>query len=187
MTRESEDIQPTEQLKQYGEHSTTIEEQTDYYDIHPTSIADVKKQLVDKTPVFMHGSRFMAKTILSLKTGFNGMITPEGVAVKNIQVSLKITYVMPRLVEGCCSADIVNYFDALYDKLKLHEDGHGNIGKESIPEIIDYVMDTPAQKDFETLTTFFYQRKNFIFDKAEQRSTDYDLETNHGKTQGAYI
>jgi len=45
----------------------------------------------------------------------------------------------------------------------------------------------PPQADFEALERLFYQRNSEIIDGYQEQSKKYDVETNHGYTQGAYL
>jgi len=167
----------------YAKHAITYE----YYEISPNSIKDVEKQAVKHTPVFIDGHKYLAKTKWSIQTGFTGYKTVEGYGVGSINLDIKISYVMPRLADNCCDEEIVSFFNAAYDKLHLHEKGHGQIAIDSEQMIKTFLMETPIQEDFETLKTVFYQRNGEIINQIQDISVQYDKETEHGFTQGAHF
>jgi len=159
----------------------------EYYEISPENSADIKTQAFLNSDVFIDGNYYLAKTKWSIQSGFTGYHTMVGIGVKSVELDINITYVMPRLATNCCGDDIVTYFNEVYEKLELHEKGHGQIAIDSIPIITKYLMATPPQEDFKTLKAVFYQRNGDIISQFEALSNHYDDETNHGYTQGAYF
>ena len=162
-------------------------ERFEYYDIYPVSVADVKVQLVDKSPVRIDGENFMAKTRWSVQTAFWAKFTMVGTGVKRTDIFVKVAYTMPRLAEGCCADDIIHHFDSFYEKLMLHEKGHSQHALNCMATLSHELMKTQPQADFKALKKLFYQRNNAIIAGCEDLSNRYDVETNHGYTQGAFI
>jgi predicted secreted Zn-dependent protease len=65
--------------------------------------------------------------------------------------------------------------------------GHYKYGQQAVKAVDKAILDMPAMKDCKALEKAVAQRANTISDEYTLRSRQYDVNTDHGRTQGAWL
>ncbi len=134
------------------------------------------------------GQRFFARTKWYVKWRFDYDDSAEFCRAKDIRTDLKITYQMPTWPDKSeASPGLINYWNGFMANLAEHEIGHGDIGRKTETQInktlSDYGGDHDSCRDLgKALNAIAHD----IIDSSTL-DADYDKETQHGKTQGAFF
>jgi predicted secreted Zn-dependent protease len=156
------------------------------YDVdvaHARSISDA----LDKTsPHRQDGKTFYGFTTWNVLTTFQLHSESNGSCkLAQIETKLSVNIDLPRLI-GANSTQ-TGSFETFLSALRIHELGHYAIGQEAAAAVDAKITELPEMVSctaldaavgaahFETMRTF------------EARGAAYDVETNHGKTQGAWL
>ncbi len=148
-----------------------------HYTVSGASPADVRASMNKVRP-----KGFDAYTSWNIRWNYTYRQANGRCAIASVTTRLAIAYTMPRVETQ--NANLQKGFDAYLQKLRVHEDGHANIGQSVARKIDDGIAGLTAPA-CETLD----QRANALGEKLVKEGAaadiDYDRVTDHGKTQGA--
>lgn len=78
-------------------------------------------------------------------------------------------------------------FEVFLAALRVHEEGHYAIGREAAKAVDAALLALPEMVDCDTLQAAVTATGNETMSSFKDRGAQYDLETQHGKTQGAWL
>jgi len=104
-----------------------------------------------------------------------------------VETSVKITYTFPRLSIKTQSSEVKEVWNQFYPALVEHENGHGQIAIEAAQEIERSLRNMPSYSNCNLLSKKANDKAQSILDEFAPKHRDYDIKTDHGKTQGAYL
>lgn len=156
-----------------------------HYTINPASLNDLVAEINRQTPVEQNGAKYHG--LASWNVSWNIWWTPveNGCRMERVQTGVDIEYIMPQL--GTADEKTRQRFDAYYAALKVHEDGHGQHGVMAAQEIERVLSSMPVYatcKELEAASTRIAMDIVARFNKSD---VEYDLVTQHGATQGAWL
>jgi predicted secreted Zn-dependent protease len=143
--------------------------------------------VLNKYSPFRHDSRILhAQTNWDVTWHYNWIEKPDG-KCKMVQVSVELDskIVLPTLV-GATQAQ-QNQFNTYLLALKTHELGHVDFGKQAARAIDSGIIALPELANCKVLDAAANALGNQILDSYRQKEIQYDVDTDHGKTQGASI
>lgn len=142
-------------------------------------------ELRKNTPISHKGKKFFGNTKWSLSWRFETTILGGYCGISAVTTIIDVTYTMPRLAN---SENIDNQtrvaFDSYYSALLNHEKGHADSAILAAREIEDVLMGLKPERKCSDMHDSANQTANGIIDKYNKRDVEYDLQTNHGETQG---
>lgn len=157
------------------------------YDYYPVTVeqGSLNEALVAAYPLQKPGERRHAYTKWHIDwhfdwTGESGDLC----SVSSVDTTLTVTMTLPRIVSASPAVD--QQFDDYIPKLKAHEDGHLEIARNAakgIDTTLPGIRNVPCNAIEAQGNKTAYD----ILDRAIAAEKDYDLRTEHGKTQGAYL
>lgn len=103
--------------------------------------------------------------------------------VSNVNVTLAITTSLPQLFSG--TPEQKDEFAAYLQRLKTHENGHADIGRDTA-RLIEKAI-AAAHAPCPAINVFIDTTARGILSGMQARNQAYDLQTQHGKTQGASL
>jgi len=159
------------------------------YDISGDTPEGLLKEMQSKGPFDDDlGKRFFARTKWHVKWRFDYDDSAEFCAAKDIRTDLKITYQMPKWKDKSeADPELVNYWTGFMTSLAEHEIGHGDIGRRINAQIHKMLTDYDGKHEScKELGKVLNAKAHAIIDNSTL-DADYDKDTGHGKTQGAYF
>jgi len=105
--------------------------------------------------------------------------------VKAISVTLKATITLPELSSK--DDKVIAQFNHYLPALKKHELGHLQIAQETAKKIDKTLLAHPALPSCELLKTALNANGMALTEEAKTQDVQYDAQTRHGQTQGAYL
>jgi predicted secreted Zn-dependent protease len=110
----------------------------------------------------------------------------SGCAVESVSTKLDLKVRMPRWTPPSnASAELVRRWDRYLDALRVHEAGHLQTGRDFESNFRRSASGMSAG-DCGALGSAVRARFDSLLEQARQRDRDYDAQTRHGATQGAY-
>lgn len=161
-----------------------VTENYKYYSVKPKSRDELLPRLNKKSPIKEKGEVFHAHTYTYIKWNFKWEIKNSKCQIKSVTTSVDVTYTYPKLRTR--NADVKLVWSKWYPKLIIHEEGHKNlaikIGKE-IERIIMPMKSANCEMLEKKADNAGYKK----IAKLDKLNKNYDKETNHGETQGAWL
>jgi predicted secreted Zn-dependent protease len=105
--------------------------------------------------------------------------------VGEVHIELHGQMMLPRLVGG--SEWQIQRFDSYLVRLREHELGHYEIGREAARQLEKQFYALPAARDCSALQSSAREAGARLLPKFEAMGDAYDQQTQHGKTQGAWL
>ncbi|MBS1199046.1 MAG: hypothetical protein H6R18_2831 [Proteobacteria bacterium] len=131
------------------------------------------------------GNIFHGYTHWNIRWNYRWWQEPTSCRITETKVSVSGKITLPKLEQAAYGQWAK--FDAYITKLKAHEMGHYHIAREAAEGIDAYLKSLPSFSDCSALERQANQGAYKILDNGKQRGRQYDIDTGHGKTQGAYL
>jgi len=126
-----------------------------------------------------------ARTDWYLSYTYRTRSASSGCTVESVSTKLDLKVRMPRwTAPSNASADLVRRWDRYLDALRVHEAGHLQTGRDFESNFRRATSSMSA--DCAALGSAVRPRFDSLLEQARQRDRDYDAQTRHGATQGAY-
>ncbi|MFW2570237.1 DUF922 domain-containing Zn-dependent protease [Legionella sp. 29fVS95] len=168
--------------------SYSINEVKNYYQISGNTEQTLREQMGELGPV-IKGLHYDAQTIWYVTWNYNWHYnhpSQNPCYVKNVTVSVNVTSILPAWSNQNSSTPYLqNKWNTYLNNLSKHEEGHGNNGKRAAMEIEQALLNTPAMPNCNALKAELNMKAKEIISKHNTWDTQYDMDTNHGKNQGA--
>ncbi len=164
-----------------------ITESTEYYDIQGRTTADLGREMNEKG--IREGSQTHAgRTRWNIKWRYHYQDAGADCRLESVEVTLDIHYEMPRWVHHeAVPAEVIQKWESYYAALEAHEKGHADHGREAAQEIENAIYSTGSGTPCSEFNAKADAAGNAILDRYRQIEIDYDAETKHGRTQGAWL
>lgn len=156
-----------------------------YYDVHGTTIDELRQEVYSQGPYDRTGKRFAGWAEWRIQWFFSHRQVPQGCAVGKAVTETHIQYTLPRWVdEDAASPELRETWRRFVEALAEHEQGHGQLARELAAAIEDAIGSLPPEATCDDLgRKVDALAKRMIREDKSQES--YDLATGHGRTQGA--
>ena len=156
------------------------------YDVNVAKGLSIARALQKATPHRVGDQTFYGFTTWNVFTSFQSHIEPNGSCrIVEVETKFSVNIDLPTLV-GANSRQSTE-FDTFLDALRVHEFGHYSIGKEAAVAIDAKISTLPEMKSCKALDAAAGLANSEIMREFEARGANYDVQTDHGKTQGAWI
>lgn len=83
--------------------------------------------------------------------------------------------------------EVKQVWNKYYPALLKHENGHANIAIKGAEKIENTLMSQPAGSSCDKVGEYADLQARKILESLPEKHRSYDRDTDHGKTQGAYI
>ncbi|WJG07913.1 DUF922 domain-containing protein [Aliiglaciecola sp. LCG003] len=165
-----------------------LREQFTYYVIEPANIQQIKQQLREKSPISKDNQLFHGGTQWQLRPMFALQIKSNLCHVVKVSVSLEGIYTLPKLdAHPSIPKDTQLRFEQYYSALLEHEVGHQQLWLEAGEKIENMLNNLTGHFQCAPLKTTATERVKKIVTTYQILNQEYDQQTGHGRTQGAYI
>lgn len=157
-----------------------------YYEVPAHRFMSLREELNAASPVHEDGRTFHAHTNWHVYWHFQYRELPGGgCAIDSAHTELTATIILPGPADPAIARDraFVTYLAAL----KVHEQGHYQIGRETAAAIDRGLLALPPQDTCTGLGITASDFANAQLARARDTESAYDRDTGHGRTQGATL
>lgn len=157
-----------------------------YYDVAGNSASKLRSAMDRDGPLDPTGKRFDGRTTWQLTWNFRYGPNGDQCKIKRMSTSLDATIVLPRWVhDGRVSASLARKWDSYLAALRRHEDGHYAHGLAAQKEIEALGQSFHVAGACSAIAKAFNDEASSIIARYQGLDAKYDLDTDHGKSQGA--
>ena len=157
-----------------------------YYDIYGSSGRELRRELDAKGPVSKAGVRGDGIAYWSVNWNFRYVPSSGGCRFSEITVTVTGDIILPRWEPGEIRSDgLAKKWRAYLSALLKHEYGHYNHGMRAGEEIRSLGQTFRVTGDCSRIGQDFNDRAALILEKYRAMDGKYDIDTGHGRTQGA--
>jgi predicted secreted Zn-dependent protease len=158
----------------------------DHYEAHAQAGRPLASALNDASPFRPNGQVFHSATAWYLDWRIGPQPTADGrCRVGQVRIELHGEMMLPRLVGGTHWQQ--ERFDSYLVRLREHELGHYEIGREAARQLEKSFYALPAASSCSELQSAARDAGARLLPKYEAMGDAYDAQTQHGKTQGAWL
>ncbi len=165
-----------------------VEERLDYryYEV-PAQPGESLRQAINRyTPVRQDGKVFHGYTRWQVRWRFYWFQEASGrCRMERVQVNLESEITLPRLSRGDASQQ--RRFTSYLEALRRHELGHVDLGRQAAHAIDRHLAGLPPQPDCASLETRANAGGMELLRHFQARERQFDRDTGHGRSQGAYL
>lgn len=157
-----------------------------YYPVIVKSNLPLFPQLLAASSIREEGTPYVGITNWHVRWNFKWNTDRNGACrITSSSTQLTADILLPRL----SNANVLQMasFDRFIIALRQHELGHYNIATEAARKIDSDLNNIPAMSNCSALEAYANTTSKNTMDRFNERSRQYDRDTNHGKTQGAWI
>lgn len=157
-----------------------------YYTAQGDDNKTLREVLNSVTPITENNRRYHGYTKWYVKWRYRWHKQADGrCKITSVNTSITGDILLPKLENA--NAQQTERFNRYIAALREHELGHYNLGKEAGIKIDDYISTMPEMSSCaeleQTANDFGYQ----TLDEYRAIEKQYDADTQHGKTQGAWL
>jgi predicted secreted Zn-dependent protease len=157
-----------------------------HYDVHQRSGESLLTAIKAASPVRRDGRIFHGYTEWKVSWRYQWDDRGRGgCALTGASANVRATITLPHLASGSPYAR--TQFKPYIAALREHEMGHYQIGVEAAREVRDRLQQLPPQADCRTLQSLADRTARATLNEYKARNRQYDVETEHGRTQGAWL
>ena len=161
-------------------------EQTKSYEITGGSVTQLRESLNRQRPVGPDGLPHDAITVWDIRWRYATGQSPLGCSVTTFEVFLEIVLTVPKWVnEADAPAALVERWRSYYAALLVHEDGHKGVAATAAAAIRQAGGSVSPQSSCAEAARVVDRVATGVLDEYRQKERQYDVETDHGRTQGA--
>lgn len=159
-----------------------------HYSIEPQTVLQIKQELRKKSPVSKSKRLFHGGTEWKLTPKFGVRVVGNLCQIFSASVTLAGTYTLPKMTNRTSASEKTQLiFDQYYESLMFHEKGHQALWLEAGEKIEKLLQYFPEEYHCNPLAQKAKHAIAEIVLDYQQKNRDYDKQTGHGKTQGAFI
>ena len=160
----------------------------EFYTIKGSTLIEIQKAIENHGPTLETDQEGVA----NCKTGYEWSL-----GVKSSKTECQVTGV-PFKVHTVCSypkweqpagvdQSVVNSWNYFMDKVRLHENGHADIGKKLGQQLYEQIKKLPSAPTCDEIKKSGEKLMADTIAQDNQENKQYDIDTVHGETQGAVL
>lgn len=160
---------------------------TRYYTLEGSRKKDLIKELKTKG-VKDKGARFHAHTDWRVTWNYRYVPVQNGCKIHSVTVNLEISYFLPKWTPGPeASSELIKKWEAYNAALKVHEEGHADIGRRAALEIESSLLRLGQGVSCGAIQDSVSGETAGILNQYHEEEARYDRSTKNGRTQGAAL
>jgi predicted secreted Zn-dependent protease len=168
-------------------HAEVIETfDLDTYEVDQESDQTLLQAINHVSPIKERGRIFHGYTRWYIKWNYRWWRETDGQCrITSVSVSLDVDMTLPELDEA--TPAVATEFHRYVSNLRLHEDGHQGIARKAAYRIDEGIRSLGPRENCDALGRAANELGHAILDETRGIERQYDVETNHGCTQGACL
>lgn len=165
-----------------------VKERFDYYDIDGLTPADLRAEMKRKGTKWDDGKVYAALTSWDLNYDYDITSVGGRYYLSSIKSDVDIVVTLPRLVHSAKpSQQLALSWSSYIENLTLHELGHRDIAVDIAQEIYRTLASIGSSASRYQLDAEARKQVKEKLKRLKQAQVEYDVETHHGKSQGAVL
>ncbi|MGB1292107.1 MAG: DUF922 domain-containing Zn-dependent protease [Pseudoalteromonas sp.] len=158
----------------------------EFYNVSVSHTRNLLKNVNQASPIKHNGNKFHGYTEYNIQWRFNSKSRGRQRCILNkVKTVLTLKYTMPKLRSE--NEDVHKVWNSWYPNLEKHENGHGSLAVEAAKEIDSSLRAFSSRSGCQKINQEANELAYKIMEKLDQATKKYDLDTNHGETQGAWL
>ncbi len=158
------------------------------YSVTGKTLTEISKSLDENTAISSYGpgTRYYAQTEWYLSTVRSWKETARGCQVDSSKVSVAITMTLPVLVTASeIPPDVLARWEHFLDNTITHESGHVTLAMDGARTLQRDMGDFPPAPNCDVIRMQLDSLFKEEYDRIASANAQYDVKTQHGRTQGA--
>jgi predicted secreted Zn-dependent protease len=157
-----------------------------HYDAEASPGRSLAAILNDSSPYRPSGQVFHSNTSWNVDWKFQSMTLPDGrCKIVRVITQLSGEIDLPRLLGA--ERPLKEQFETYLAALRVHELGHYAIGKQAAIAVDGKLLALPVMSNCDALESAARDLGARVLGEYEAKGIQYDVDTGHGKTQGAWL
>lgn len=162
----------------------------EYYPITGTTVRELYDFLINKGPTLETGHKGVANCQMGYEwiphVSSNKKL---GVCrMDNVELQGKIICTYPKWNSPTSATQQdINKWNAFLEKVRFHEQGHIDVAKKSLNSFYAQLQEISTKPTCDEIREEVIRMGHEMIEKANKEDLDYDLQTQHGETQGAVL
>jgi len=158
-----------------------------YYDIDGSSAGALRNQISRLGPRDESGKSQDALTVWSIEWGYGTIQRGDSCVLRDVKVTLNVAVTLPRWKPpATATAELRKTWQAYLKAVRLHEAGHRTIAERNAREVMAAL--TPLRgTNCDKLSDEATRTAERIVADGRARNRAYDVQTQHGQTQGVEL
>lgn len=157
-----------------------------YYEVRAQADKTLLFLLNASSPVSENGQIYHGHTSWNIQWRFHWSINESGMCkITSSLTTLDSVITLPKLNGANLRQQAI--FDRYFSSLKAHELGHYKLAVRTARIIDSELLLLPEMGSCSKLEAYANARSQRSLERLKEQSLQYDLDTSHGKTQGAWI
>lgn len=157
-----------------------------YYNVKPHWAESLARSVIKATPIRENGKPYMGHTAWTVKWDMQWDKQPNGsCALDRVRTHLHWIITLPQVVLS--DAEDQARFDDFVKALRAHELDHVGFARDAARAIDRRLQSMPSMPTCDQLEDAANAQGQQQLDVARRRGVEYDVQTQHGKTQGAML
>jgi predicted secreted Zn-dependent protease len=156
-----------------------------WYDVEADTATELRETLDAKGPEDAAGQRHDAYTAWYVTWRFPFAQTEEGCSTGPVTTAVRVDVKLPRWRAPVGDGPLISKWKRYLESLREHESGHRETGFNAATEINEVLPQLPPKPTCEEAEAEANVVARQVLERHRQRDAEYDLETQHGATQGA--
>ena len=159
-----------------------------YYPVFGRSIAEIRNSIGQNTPSKDGDVFYAGVTVWDLNSNFDMVGTAAGCSLTNSKVYLNTTIHLPQLVDpGQVSDGVRSEWTRFSNALKTHEMMHAKNAYRAASTLLNKINNLTTSVQCDRARVIIQDGTDALIKRITEFDRDLDNETEHGKTQGAYL
>ena len=170
-----------------GAPRATIAAREQYYDIDGSSAGALRNQINRLGPKDESGKSKDALTVWSVESAYAATQRGDSCVLRDVKVTLDVTVTLPRWKPpATATAQLVRTWQAYLKAVRVHEAGHRTIAERNAREVMA-ALTTLRGTNCDKLLGDASNTVERIVADGRARNRAYDVQTQHGQTQGVEL
>ncbi|HYR97892.1 MAG TPA: DUF922 domain-containing protein [Gemmatimonadales bacterium] len=170
-----------------GALRATIAAHEQYYDIDGSSAGALRDQIRRLGPKDETGKSQDALTVWSVESGYAAAQRGDSCVLRDVKVTLNVAVTLPRWKPpATATAQLMRTWQAYLKAVRLHEAGHSTIAERNAREVMA-ALTTLRGTNCDKLLGEASNTVERIVADGRARNRAYDVQTQHGQTQGVEL
>src|SRR2546425_3911874 len=158
-----------------------------FYDIDGSSAGALRNQISRLGPKDESGKSQDALTVWSLEWVYGTARRGDSCVVRDVKVTLNVSVTLPRWKPpAMATAQLLKTWQAYLKAVRLHEAGHRTIAERNARQVMTALAPLRGVS-CEKLSDEATRTAEQIVADGRARNRAYDIQTNHGQTQGVEL
>ena len=156
-----------------------------FYDVQFAKGKSISAAILAASPIRDGGRTFHGYTKWQLSWRFTWRENSATCTIDKVNTTVTALITLPNFISPPAQAK-----DALKEyliALRQHELGHFELAKDAAERIDAEIRAQPAMPSCKLLETAANERGNRLLEEVRRKEKQYDADTQHGKTQGAWL